>query len=233
MTDDDRYIRREAWWSRNTPATATPAEAAERLDAILSDRLLWFNPYRVADADLLECAERGHWLPFPSITQMMVFHFHKSTQEFPDCLSFNIGMSDYEYHLNLNSLTMPMTHVVSRKPVWTLLNGCHLIPSNLHTLPGRSMFVSHAVICERITGKREPAYRMHRLYGGVCRRAAVIRESMCTAKIDMLQEVLAYPLHPDYLGNTCDRSGYASKIDCAIKQIRLFPTSTPPTKVFL
>lgn len=50
-------------------------EARERLEAILADKVLRFNPYRVSDEELVACAERGRWRPFPALTQMVVFHF--------------------------------------------------------------------------------------------------------------------------------------------------------------
>ncbi len=69
--------------------------AMERLTLILSDKLLRFNPYRVGDEALLECATRGHWLAWPSITQMWIIHFQdiKSVREEKtyDALFFKIG----------------------------------------------------------------------------------------------------------------------------------------------
>ena len=57
--DYDPMSNKTPWWNINTPTTKTPEEAKQRLDSILSNNLLWFNPYRVADRTLLECAERG------------------------------------------------------------------------------------------------------------------------------------------------------------------------------
>lgn len=60
MTSENTvFFSQEPIWNRNIPITATVEEAMRRLDAILTDKLLWFNPYRVADRALLDCAERG------------------------------------------------------------------------------------------------------------------------------------------------------------------------------
>lgn len=216
-------------------ATTTAEEAAKRLDAILSDRLLWFNPYRVADRVLLDCAERGRWSPFPALTQMMVFHF-KEIREIPAQrgyssyrgIVFNIGCHNGETHVNVNSLIYPMTHIVTRQPVWTLINDRHLVRSNVECLVGKNMFISHAVNCCRINGMTRQAYRMYRLFGNEARRATTIRKSMCAAKIIMLNEVLHSPTHPDYLGNPCNSFDYAGPIRHAIAAISRFPDVTPP-----
>lgn len=217
-------------------ATTTVDEARERLDAILSDRLLWFNPYRVADRELLACAERGKWSPFPSLTQMMVFHFkdireilaRQGTYKY-DGIFLNVGNLDNETHFSVSSLTYPMSHMVTGQHVWALVNGRHLVSSNLDSIVGKNLFVSHAIRCCRINGGTRQAYRMHRLYGCEAKRAATVRESMCAAKLAMLNEVLCYPVHPDYLGNPCQSFDFAGPIRQAMASIRRFPTLSPPT----
>ncbi len=73
------------------PAT----EAKARLEAILADKVMRFNPYRVGDEELLACAERGRWCPFPALTQMVIFHFldirQVVTRHKFDALFFRIG----------------------------------------------------------------------------------------------------------------------------------------------
>lgn len=214
----------------------TPEEAWLRLEAIITDKLLWFNPYRVADRVLLECAERGRWSTFPAITQMLVFHFHDiRTMPIPDGrwqydgLFFHIGNNDTEHHLSINSLTYPMTNRGTLRPEWTMINGHHLVPSNIHTLERKNVFVSHAICCNFYRGVTRQAYRMHRLYGSEDNKAKTIRESMVAAKLEMLEEVLTHAMLPEYLGNSCTSLNIATPLRQAMEAIRRFPKSVPPT----
>ena len=232
MAADDRYAPNKIpWWIRNTRTTATPQEARQRLDDILSNKLLWFNPYRASDRQLLDCAERGRWLTFPSLTQMLVYHFSdiRPITGSSEGLFFRIGNTDEELHLGIYSLTHPITHIVMKNPMWTLINGRHLVGSSIHTLEGKDCFISHALNGIRTSGAYGSVFRMNLLTGSETKRAATVRESMCEAKISMLNEVLRYPIHPDYLGNMCDTFDYRDPILRAIDAIRQFPSSTPPT----
>ena len=109
---DDTYS------SSRAPRPLTLSEAHERLNAILSDKVMRFNPYLVDDEALLECAERGHWLDFPSLTQMVVFHFHKirevKSRFTYDTIDFNIGQKKETLSLPLGQITRPMAHHYSR-----------------------------------------------------------------------------------------------------------------------
>lgn len=230
------YIAREPMWNRNVAETATAEEARKRLDAILSDRLLWFNPYRVSDRELLDCAERGRWRPFPSVTQMIVYHFHdirptvSSISAMPyDGIFYHLGDSKSESHFGVSSLLQTLTHRATRLPVWTLVNGRHLVPSNIHNLKGKDIFVSHALCCDYPRDGIHQAYRMHSLYGSESKRAATIRESMCVAKLEMLGEILRYAVLPEYLGNTCRTFDHSTPLLNAMASIRRFPAATSPT----
>lgn len=217
--------------------TITDEEARKRLDAILSDRLLRFNPYRVADRDLLDCAERGRWSLFPSVTQMIVFHFHDIRRVpqaaggkawYYEAIFFHIGDLCEEHYFSLQSITRPMTNIITRRPEWTLVNGRHIVPSNIRKLVGKSVFVSHALNCERLQGGFRQAYRMHLLHGSEAKRADIVRRAMCEAKQTMLQEVLNYPCHPDYLGKLIDSFDYETPIKFALETIRNYPSAAPP-----
>lgn len=220
----------------NNTISTTEEEARQRLDAILSDRLLWFNPYRVADRALLECADRGRWSLFPALTQMLVLHFKEirdipAQRGFPAYkgLFFSIGDLGEETHVSVSSLVCPMTHIVTRRPVWVLVNDRNLVRSNINRIEGRSLFVSHAITCCRESGEKRPAYRMYRLCGNEARCAAIVRRSMCAAKLTMLNEVLSYPAHPDYLGRSCRSFDYAGPIRKVMADISRFPDVSPPT----
>ena len=230
------WVSQDPIWNRNVAETATAEEARKRLDAILSDRLLWFNPYRVSDRELLDCAERGRWRPFPSVTQMIVYHFHeirmtesRETGIPYEGLSFHIGDSETESYFGVGSLLRTLTHRATRKPVWTLVNGRHLVPSNIHRLEGSDLFVGHAIYCDCPSDGIRQAYRMHRLYGSESKRAATIRESMCVAKLEMLGEILRHAVLPEYLGNTCRTFDHATPLLNAMASIRRFATVSPPS----
>lgn len=118
--------------------TSSDTVAKERLECILSHKLLRFNPYSVDDNTLLECAYRGLWLPWSSITQMVVFHFHE-IMYVPkgityEGLFFNVGNSSEIHHYGTGTFSQPMVHLVSNQHVWMLLNGKHLTPSLLERL---------------------------------------------------------------------------------------------------
>lgn len=226
----------EPMWNRNVPKTATEEEARERLEAILADKLLWFNPYRISDRELLDCAERGRWLTFPSVTQMIVYHFHdirmtrnRETGMLYEGLFYHLGDTDTESHFGVKSLIQTLTHRATRKPVWTLVNGRHLVLSNIHTLEGRDMFVGHALCCDHPGSGIRQAYRMHRLNGSESKRAATIRENMCEAKLEMLDEILRYAILPEYLGNACRTFDHATPLLNAMASIRRFAAVSPPS----
>lgn len=201
--------------------------AKERLERILSDKLLRFNPYSVDDTTLLGCANRGTWLPWPSITQMVIFHFHE-IRYIPkgityEGLFFNIGNSSELYHYGTGTFSQPMLHLASRQHVWMLLNGKHLTPSLLKRLERKKVFVSHALRCRTIYGKSYPSYRMNILSGSTHRQASTIRKVMIQSKITMLEEVLNHPSHPEYLAYSGHTFDYRSPILSAISNIRQYP----------
>lgn len=205
----------------------------ERLDLILSDKLLRFNPFRVGDQALIECVDRGYWLAWPSVTQMLKFHFQdikivNGDKEYYG-LFFKVGNVSEPYHYSINTFSRPMTHLVSKQPVWMTLNARHITPSTIEKLINREVFVSHAINCRRISGKIVPSYRMWLLSGAVSKRANVIRQSMIQSKIAMLEEIMKYPSHPDFLAYSGNSFDYKTPILSAIETIRNFPNSITPS----
>ena len=206
--------------------TYSDQEAQERLDRILSDKLLLFNPYRVSDAELVECAYRGYWLPWPSLTQMVVFHF-QDVRYIPkgdtyEAVFFRVGNSPNEYSHRVGRFTYPMLHIVSKEQIWMTLNGRHLTPSLINRLEHKDIFVSHALqchLCQRVN----PSYRMNILSGSVNRKASVIRKSMISSKIAMLEEVMKFPSHPYYLAYGGQTFDYQTPIRHMIDKISLYP----------
>ncbi len=207
--------------------------AKERLELILSNRLLRFNPYRVSDDELVACAKRGYWLKWPSITQMLIFHFQEikivhNTQTYYG-LFFKVGQKSEAVHYGIYSFSRPMTHLVSLKPIWMTLNGKRVIPSNIDKLVNREVFVSHTINCRRLSGKLMQSYQLHLLPKNENRWAGIIRKSMMQSKIAMLEEVLEYPSHPDYLAYTGKSFDFRTPIINAIEKIRKYPDALLPS----
>ncbi len=208
--------------------------ARERLGLILADKIMRFNPYRVTDEALVECAARGYWRPWPSLTQMLIFHFQGiKEQKKPGAayygLFFKPGTSSETYHYSLNTYSCPMTHLVTKRAVWMTLNGRSVIPSTVERLVGRDVFVSHAINCRKGMFNIFPSYRMHLLRGSVAKQADVIRRSMIQSKLSVLKEVMNYPDHPDYLAYSGNSFDYRTPILSAIARIRQFPNAVPST----
>lgn len=207
--------------------------ARERLELILSDKLMRFNPYRVTDDALVECTGRGYWRPWPSITQMVIFHFQDlklvCTDKTYYGLFFKVGNSAEDFHFGFHTYAHAMAHIVSKNPIWMTLNGKHVTPSTIERLINRDVFVSHAINCNRGIGKIRPSYRMHLLYGSVSRQAKIIRQAIVQSKLSMLEEVLQFPSHPDYLAYSGKSFDYRTPVLSAINSIRHYPKATPPT----
>lgn len=192
-----------------------------------------FNPYRVSDDALLKCAGRGYWQSWPSITQMVIFHFHDlrlvHTEKPYYGLFFKVGNLADDFHFGFYTYSHAMTHIVSKRQIWMTLNGRHVTPSTIERLINRDVFVSHAINCNKGIWKIRPSYRMHLLYGSVSKQATIIRQAIVESKISMLEEVMNYPSHPDYLAYTGKSFDYRTPILSAIAHIRQFPNATPPT----
>ena len=208
--------------------------AKERLSAILSDKLLWFNPYSVSDEALLDSLERGYWRPLPSLTQMVILHFHDIQLTHTNNatyygLFFNVGNDPDSRHYSIGTFTRPLIHLVSNQPVWMTINGKHLRPSTIDKLSNKDVFVSNAINCRKISGKIYPSYRMYLMPKSTRARAKMIRESMVISKLTMLEECMNHPTHPDYLAYTGLSFDFRTPILSAIANIRQFPNSTPPS----
>ena len=205
------------------------AEAKRRLEAILADKVMRFNPYAVGDEELVACAGRGYWRPFPALTQMFIFHFLDirvvRTRHIFDAIFFRVGDFAEECYFPLGRLITPRAHHYTKKPERPQINGKNITRSNIFRIQNRSFFVSHAVIGCRINAPDAPAYKMIRLKGNVSRQAETIREQMCLSKAAMLEEVLQYPSSHCYLGPGCAGFDYATPIRAALQSIARYPTA--------
>ncbi|MCM1451240.1 MAG: hypothetical protein NC102_03200 [Clostridium sp.] len=212
-------------------------EVMGRLNAILADKVLRFNPYTVDDETLLACAERATWQPLPALTQMVVFHFQDIKRvewRCPyDAIFFRIGSNPAQQHLSIFSLIDRLTYTATRQPVHVKANGKVLTNRKMvEKMQGRDYFISHYLHTEMPNGRTLPAYRMHWLKGDTKQKASTIRSSMVEAKIEMLQEVLAHPYSPAYLRCKRDCIDYATPIHKTIDAIRRFPLAAPK-KIFI
>lgn len=183
----------------------TPAKAVKRLNEILQDKMLWFNPYWVDDEELVACAQRGYWRQFPAITQMVIFHFldirrvrwHMANY---DVIFYRVGNLDTEYHLPLKYFAWTLTHHTANINLRSLMNGTKISSSVVNRLTNRSFFISHAIPVEIFFQPIKFAYNMRRLRGSIPQQAETIRKEMQASKILMLEEVLQYPTSPCYIG---------------------------------
>ncbi len=206
---------------------ASLEEAKQRLEAILSDKVMRFNPFRVGDAELLACAERARWRPFPALTQMVIFHFSNirtvvTHHEF-EAIFFRVGNSKSEQYFPLGDFIHTIAHHTHKMQIRTQIDGKNITRSNIANLQNRSFFVSHAVVGTRYLQQYMFAYRMHRLRGDTAEQANTIRNQMCRAKIAMLEELMTYPASLIYLGYNGSDLDYTTPIRTALATFAQYP----------
>lgn len=201
----------------------------ERLEKILSDKVMRFNPYLVDDRTLLESASRGRVLPLPSLTQMVIFHFldiRKVCKSFTyEAIFYRIGNSPETHHISISALTSSLTHYFTKRPAHSRFNTRNITNfSIVEKMQNRSFFVSNFILGTRGLEKLTIGYRFHRLKGNEQAQAKLIRHSMCDAKIEMLNEVLTYPWSECHLKMAPDSFDYRPPLLRAIEIIKIFPS---------
>lgn len=179
-------------------------EARRRLRLMLGDKLLRFNPYSVDDRTLIDCAMRGRWLPFPSITQMVIVHFGEITYRVqgvtPDYISVSIGNDPARIMLPVKNLIIPSTYLATFQPVRTRLNDHNITSFDMvESMQGKSYFVSHMIPARAANGVMLPACRFYSLRGNLPNQAEQIRSRMIQSKLSMLEEVISHPYCTHYL----------------------------------
>lgn len=206
-----------------------PDVAAQRLEAILTDKVLRFNPYSVSDEELLACAGRGWWRPFPALTQMVIFHF-LDIRDVPtrgkhtfEAIFYRMGDSEREYCIPLSYFTHTVSHHSSKHPHRSQMNGRNISPSVVPKMVNRTYFVSHAIVGHGKVGQLKLAYRMQQLRGSVSAQADAIRQQMMRSKTAMLEEVLNYPESPVYLGYKGPEFDHAPLIQAAMATFSTYP----------
>lgn len=207
----------------------SPDEVQKRLNEILGDKVLRFNPYSVDDETLLACCERARWTPWPALTQMVIFHFHEIRRVVRENNSYeamfmNIGDDPEEFHILLNALIDKLTYKATLQQVHVMAGGRPITNRRIiESMQGKDYFVSHSLPARTSNMNNRQAYRMYRLKGKNLQKADAIRTAMIEAKIAMLEEVLAHPYCKEYL--CCSRNfiDYVAPISAAIAAIRKFP----------
>lgn len=205
-----------------------------RLDSILSRRRLIFNPYTVSDSRLMEIVRSMTWGDDYDITEMTVMKFTrlrpiKDYREF-DGIFMTVGPSSYERFISCAIAKCGITanDTVSRERLYIGKRKIYNA-TDLRDLLGKEVFVSHVIKGVDFFGNFQMAYHMHRLYGKTGKDAAIIRQAMCAAKIEMLERLLKYPQSPDYLSCRKDLFSYEPRICRAIAIISDYPnTPVPP-----
>lgn len=202
-------------------------EARRRLDMILGDRIMRFNPYLVDDRRLVDCAQRGRWSPWPSLTQMVIIHFgeleYKIAGVAAKTIAFRIGDDTEENQMPVWRLASQVTYLASLQTIRSQVNDRNITNIKMvENLQGKSYFISHVLQSRSAGGSLTAAYRMYRLSGDIGKQAELIRRTMCEAKVTMLEEVLKYPYAQEYL--RCSRTlfDYRTRIMRAIDIIRHF-----------
>ena len=177
-----------------------------RLRAFLSDRCLLFNPYQVPDEQLIEVAGRLKWRGCFSLTQMVILEFLrvetvKVGSRDVELVYYKVG---YEPEVKewITSFICSHTAADSLQPVRHTINGRRITQAKqIYALMGKRVFVSRSIVTctNRGYGK---AMSMHRLTTDVAINAAIVREAMINARIEMLERLRKYPHSSVYLDGT-------------------------------
>lgn len=198
-----------------------------RLDLIMGCRRLSFNPYSVSDERLLDIVASAGWGGAYDITQVVMLRFTrmqsilKSSKQ--DGVFMKVGRSEEEVFLPAWRLKYGITASDTLHREYTML-GKRAIRNefDINILEGKTVFVSHTIRGYSGIGNNNVALRMHRLKGKPSHDAALIRQSMCDAKIIMLNRILEHPECEHYLDCKPDLFDFQSRIRRAIELISHF-----------
>ncbi len=207
------------------------AYSLARLDAMMRRRRLSFNPYTVSDRRLIEIVNTVGWGNEFDIVEMVVLRFTRLSpvdysKRHRD-IFMTVGDSDGEIPLSGAILTHGVTAIDSNRKARFMLGKKQLrSDADTERLLEKSVFVSHIIRGTDFTGRERSAFRMHRLTGDTGRDAAIIRQAMCNAKIEMLERVLRYPESPYHLSCVRGLFDYETRIRRAIEVISEFPDAS-------
>ncbi|MDE6207711.1 MAG: hypothetical protein K2M55_07875, partial [Muribaculaceae bacterium] len=169
---------------------------------ILNRRRLWFNPYSVSDARLIEIVSQAWWGSELDITQAVIVRFTRlrptgDVRQF-DGIYMQVGKHPEEIFIHNAVLTMGISANDSHRHERTWVGKRRIYTDNdVAALVGKTYFVSRIIHGIGIGNTFRAAYRMHRLSGKTAKDATIIREAMCAAKVEMLERLLTYPPTPE------------------------------------
>lgn len=213
-----------------------PEYSRQRLECILNRRRIRFNPYKVSDKQLLEYAWQGRWGEPDDLTQMVIITFTRlreinNGREF-DGIYFRVGRDEEEFFLARYSFRRPQTaHDTLRGVRHTYGKAIIRTDDDIRRLVGKTVFISRTIPCSRQDYKYGSCYRMHKITGNLARDAAMMRQAMCEAKIEMLERLMANPESQWYLN--CDKGliDYETPIKALIAKIQQYHlTPVPPSE---
>lgn len=202
-----------------------PEASHQGLETMLAKPLLRFNPYRVSDDELLSMARQGKWGDEYDLTQMVIMKFGalRSIDRSPyyDGIYVRIGMDENEIFLSRSRLLYRITARDSLRQVRNRYGKRSICnDEDVMTLAGKTVFVSRLIHGRDFNGSGRVAYRMHRLWGKLEKDAAIIREAMCEAKIEMLQRQIEMIDAINVNHQRIDLLPYKDRILHAIARIR-------------
>ena len=215
------------------------AECRRVFELILAKPLLRLNPYRFSDDKLLEMAWQGYWGDEHDLTQMVVMTFTriKETSSYPfyEGIYMRVGRSTDEILVARGRLINRITARDTLQPVRNFYGKRPIIhDEDVFRLVGRTVFVSRVIQGQEFRGCGRVAYRMHRLWNDTpqnrAKNAAIIREAMCQAKIEMLKRMLEmierFTIAVPFWG--VSMPGYRERVINAIQRIEAYPLTPVP-----
>lgn len=205
----------------------------QRLETLLSRRRIRFNPYKVSDKQLLEYAWQGRWGEPDDLTEMVIITFTRlreinNGREF-DGIYFRVGRSEEEFFMARYSFRHRQTaHDTMYGERFFYGKSMVRSDDDIRRLVGKTVFISRAILYSRKDYKYGSLFRMHKLTGNLARDAAMMRQAMCDAKIEMLERLMANPESQWYLN--CDKGffDYETPIKALIERIRQYPQTLVP-----
>ena len=135
-----------------------------------------------------------------------------------------------EYTIPAVAIYHNLTYSATRTQKHNTIDGRPITNNSIVAkMVGKSYFVSHMLPGE-VTGRvPQPIYRMFRLKGDSSTQAALIRQKMCEAKVEMLEEILKHPHCPDYMNCRRNFIDNATPIQASIETVQRFPDETSKT----
>lgn len=207
----------------------------QRLERFLSDKCLLFNPYTVSDARLWAGLLKMKWRGPYSLTQMVVLHFtgistDREGLDVREYVTYSIGDSTEEITRNMRDFTFKRTAADSLCPVRSLINSHPITQARqIHSLIGKSVFVSRYITTVKSGYGYGVAMAMHRLTNNLSVDAAAIRTAIINSKLEMLDRLLTYPHAHIYLdGEPSPFVDIATPIGKTKALISTYSTVIPP-----